>query len=112
MVSDNKLMMGYVYGGLERDSELLGSLDTADVPVAAISPESDSVPAPNDVDVTAGEHLDSEPNEVAQRDILSETTPATLDTDGTRGYTHAILAAVVIGLAAVAFTIARKLRKK
>ena len=111
-IHDHVVGMRYTYKGALTDSELLESVDTANMPVSEMSSEGGSVPVPNDIDTAVTQHPGKEPNVAVQGEMLSETTPGTLDTDGTNTYAHAIVAAIVIGLAAIVYMLSRRLRRE
>lgn len=113
LVSDHRVGMAYVYGGYLRDSEMLEVLDTADMPGGAIVAENGGVSEDANETVAVVQKEDSNGvDTVAETEILSETTPAILDTDGTRRYIHAIVAAIVIGLGTIVYMLIRRLRRE
>jgi len=108
LISDHKLGMGYKYGGLLRDSEILDVLDTDDMFKEVSVPENDSISEePNEVDTVAKKEDANEADTVTDRLMLQ-----TSETNVTRMYIYVIVVAIVIGLAGIAYKLKRRFRKE
>jgi hypothetical protein len=112
-IQDNKIGLMYEYrtGGIDLGIQDL--LDTGDMSQVAVVTENDVVGADANEGETVVQEQDSdEVGTVPQTPILSKTTPAALDTDATRRYIYAVVVAVVVGLAAIAYMLTRRSGKE
>ena len=107
-VSDHKIGMGYIYGRLLRDSDMLEVLDSDDMFKEVSVPENDSIrEEPNEADTIAKKEEANEADTVADRLMLQ-----TSETKGTHMYIYVIVVAIVIGLAGLAYELTRRFKKE